>query len=208
MGSSVFHRYVDVDVCSASTIEHLKNTLRDGEVMVFFYCNFRNELSRSSTQLMRSLLSQLFCHIDDHGIDPGDLPNKILEGKSKGTLSLNNLNKLCDLVSDAASCFLWNPVIVIDALDECSDIEALLDALITLNLGDVRLLVTSRPDPIITRHFSRLPSLSFESVTKELAVDISLHIGRVFESHKQLRSADAEMRREIQSGLNGKAEGR
>ena len=208
VSSSVVRAHNGVDSCSASTIEHLKNTLEDGEVVLFFYCDFRNKRSTSSTEAMRSLLSQLFRHLGDLGVDPGDFPNKILEEKSKGTLSLNDLDKLCDLVSRAASFFRYEPIIVIDGLDECTDIEALLGALVTLNQSDVRLLVTSRPHPVIMGHFSGLPSLSFENVAKELAADIALHVRREVDSHKRLRSADPEIKNEIRTKLNEKSEGR
>ena len=118
---------------------------------------------------MRSLLSQLFCHFCNRGVYPGDLPNKILEQKSEGTLSLNDLDQLCDLVSRAASCFRYDPIIVIDALDECMDIKALLSALVTLKQADVRLLVTSRPHQVIIDHFIGFRSLSLEKVAKEMA---------------------------------------
>ena len=205
---SVVHTHTGVDSCSASTIEHVKNTLEDGEVVVSFYCDFRNERSTSSAEVMRSLLSQLFRHFRDRSINPGDLPNKILEQKSEGTLLLNDLNKLCDLVSRAARRFHPEPIVVIDALDECADMEALLGALVTLNEDDVRLLVTSRSHPIIMHRFARLPSLSFETLTKELAEDITLHVRRELDSRKQLRSVDREMKIEICAILNKKADGR
>ena len=157
---------------------------------------------------MRSLLSQLFRHFRDGGIDPGDLSNKIIEEKSEGTLSLNHLDKLCDLVSRAASYFRYEPIIVIDALDECADIEALLRALVTLNQADVRLLVTSRPHQSITDHFRGLPSLSFKNVAKEMAGDIALHVRREVDSHNRLRATDPEMKNEIHVKLNERAEGR
>ena len=43
---------------------------------------------------MHSLLSQLLGHIRDHGVDPGDFPDKILKQKSEGTLLLDDLKKL------------------------------------------------------------------------------------------------------------------
>ena len=89
---------IGADSGSASTIEHLKNTLEDEEVVLFFYCDFQNERSTSPTELMCSLLSQLLRHFRDRGVDPGNLPNKILEEKSEGTLSLNDLDKLCHLL--------------------------------------------------------------------------------------------------------------
>ena len=58
---------------------------------------------------MRSLLSRLLRHIRDHGVDPGDFLDKILEWKSKGMLSLDDLKNLCDLVSRAVSFFHYEP---------------------------------------------------------------------------------------------------
>ena len=175
---------------------------------MFFYCDFQNERSTSTTELMRSLLSQLFRHFCDRGSGPGDLPNKILEQKSEGTLSLYDLDKLCDLVSRAASYFRYEPIVVIDALDECTDIEALLRALVALKQGDVRLLVTSRPREDMMHHFAGLASLSFDKVAKELAADIALHVRREVDSHNGLRSADLDIKNEILAKLNEKAEGR
>ena len=193
---------------SAFAIEHLKTNLEEEEVAVFFCCDFQNKRSTSSTELMRSLLSQLLCHVRDHGVDPGDFPDKILKQKSEGTLSLDDPEKLCDLVSRAASFFRCEPLIVIDALDECADIKALLPALVTLSQSDVRLLVTSRPVQTIVDHFAGLQSLSFENMTEEVAADIALHVKRELDSHSRLRSAVSEMKKEIDAKLTEKAEGR
>ena len=159
-------------------------------------------------ELMRSLLSQLLRHIRDHGVDPGDFPDKILKRKSEGKLSLDDLKNLCDLVSRAASFFRYEPMIVIDALDECADIEMLLPALVTLSQGDVRLLVTSRPDQTIVDHFTGLQSLAFDNVTEEVAADIALHVRRELDSHSRLRSASLEMKKAIDTRLTKNAEGR
>lgn len=159
-------------------------------------------------EVFRSFPSQLFCHLRDHGIDPGDLREKIFEGKSEGTLSLDDPDKLRDLLSCAASCFRREPVIVIDALDECIDIEAFLGVLVTLNQADIWLLVTSQPCPIIMSHLTGLPLLSFESVIKELAVDMALHVRQEVNLHNWLRSTDLEMENEMHARLNEKVEGR
>ena len=113
-----------------------------------------------------------------------------------------------DLVSRAASFFRYEPMIVIDALDECADIETFLPVLVTLSQSDVRLLVTSRPDQTIVDHFADLQSLSFENVTEEVAADIALHVRRELDSHSRLRSAISDMKNEIDAKLTGKAEGR
>ena len=157
---------------------------------------------------MRSLLSQLCRHILDLGVDPGNFPNQMLEEKGRGTLSLSDLDKLRDLVSCAADRFVREPIVVIDALDECADIESLLRALVRLHDDDkVRLLVTSRPHQDMMSHFAKFPSLSFEDATMELAADIELHVEREI-SHNQLKFASLEMKKEIRAKLHEKAEGR
>ena len=208
MSSFIVLGHTGTDCCSASTVEHLKNTLEKGEVVVFFYCDFQNKRAMSSTELMRSLLSQLICHLRDLGFDPGDLPDKILKEKSEGTLLLTDLYKLRHFVSRAANCFHPEPIIVIDAVDECVDIEGLSGALATLGEDDVRLLVTSRPDQTMKGHFARYPSLSLEDVAKELAEDIELHVSRELESRKQLRRARGEIKDEIRAELTRQADGR
>ena len=193
---------------SASTIEHLKTTLQYQEVVVFFYFDFQNERSKSPIEMMRSLLSQLCRHILDLGVDPGNFPNQMLEEKGRGTLSLSDLDKLRDLVSRAADRFVREPIVVIDALDECADIELLLRALVGLHDDDkVRLLVTSRPHQDVMCHFTHFPSLSFEDVAMQLAADIELHVEREI-SPNQLKFASPGMKKEIRARLYEKAEGR
>lgn len=177
--------------------------------MAFFYCDFQNKRSTDPMEMMRSLLSQLIRHICDLGIDPEELPNRILEKKRNGILTLNDLGKLCDMVARTAICFPVEPFVVIDALDECTDVGPLLDILVNLNqYRDIRLLVTSRSHEDMMSSFNRLPSLSFDTMTKELAADIALHLEQELRLQNGLRSADAEIKNEIQTKLNEKANGR
>ncbi|KAG9316017.1 ankyrin repeat-containing domain protein [Chiua virens] len=192
----------------AWTIEHLKSKLRDGEILVFFYGDFRNKRSTSSTEAMRSILSQLLHQILDRGRDPEDLPNAIIERKCQGTLMLNDLDHLYKLVSDVVLCFRYEPIIVVDALDECTDVVRLLDVLV--RLCRVRVLVTSRPDPTILDHLRTLPlpSLSFQEVHAELAKDIDLHVRRELDSDTRLRIADLTVKDQMLAELTTKADGR
>ncbi|KAG9316928.1 ankyrin repeat-containing domain protein [Chiua virens] len=195
-------------VLIASIIEHLKSTLEDGDVLVYHYCDFRNERSTSPTEVMRSLLSQLFHHFRDCGVDAGVLPNRILEEKRDGTLMLNDLDQMAHLVLRAAGRFPREPIILIDALDECTEVEKFLPALSTLIHSHIRLLVTSRPLEVFKDHFRKYPSLSLHAMGKELAADIGLHITQELYSHAQLRSADAKLKRQVREKLHKKADGR
>ena len=60
-------------------IESLKDSLQDGEVLGYFYCDFRDERSTSAAELMRSLLSQLLQHLRRQMVDPGDLIEELAE---------------------------------------------------------------------------------------------------------------------------------
>ncbi|KAG9315367.1 hypothetical protein JVU11DRAFT_4513 [Chiua virens] len=195
-------------VLVASIIEHLKSTLEDGDVLVYYYCDFRNERSTSPTEVMRSLLSQLFRQFRDCGVDPGALPNRILEEKSDGTLTLDDLDQIAHLVLRAAGRSHREPIILIDALDECTEVERFLPALSTLIHSHIRLLVTSRPLEIFEDHFRQYPSLSLHAMGKELAADIGLHITQELYLHAQLRSADPKLKRQVREKLHAKADGR
>ncbi|KAG9315394.1 ankyrin repeat-containing domain protein [Chiua virens] len=205
-------KYIFVDMWSrysASTLENLRSTLEPGEALVYFYCDFRNERSTNAAEVMRAILSQLFRHLRTFRVDPGALPNWILEQKSEyGALLLNDLDRLASWVCRAASRFSHKPIIVIDALDECANVQVLLGTLTMLVQADVRLLVTSRPEAIIEQHLGRYPSLSFQEMDKELAGDIYMHITRELDSYAELRFADTCVKNEIRTKLREKAEGR
>ncbi|KAF8440036.1 hypothetical protein L210DRAFT_808616, partial [Boletus edulis BED1] len=46
-------------VLASSVISSLETSLRKGEILAFFYCDFRSERSTSSAEALRSILSQL-----------------------------------------------------------------------------------------------------------------------------------------------------
>ncbi|KAG9316938.1 hypothetical protein JVU11DRAFT_3021 [Chiua virens] len=196
-------------VMVASTLENLRSTLEPGEALVYVYCDFRNERSTNAAEVMRAILSQLFSHLRTFRVDPGALPNWILEQKSEyGALLLNDLDRLASWVCRAASRFSHKPIIVIDALDECANVQVLLGTLTMLVQADVRLLVMSRPEAIVEQHLGRYPSLSFQEMDKELAGDIYMHITRELDSYAELRFADTCVKNEIRTKLREKAEGR
>ncbi|KAF8427979.1 hypothetical protein L210DRAFT_805898, partial [Boletus edulis BED1] len=46
-------------VLVSSVIDSFKRARGEGEIFIFFYCDFRNERSTSSAEVLRSILSQL-----------------------------------------------------------------------------------------------------------------------------------------------------
>lgn len=198
----------DVDLGrSASVIEDLESALQDGDALAFFYCDFRNERSTSASEVMRSLLSQFLRQFDCNMVDPGDLVDELIKQKNEGASTISNVIRLARHISCAAKQFIQQPFVVIDALDECKDIEELLDALMELNKGGVRLFVTSRPLQVIKDSFSGLPLISMDSMKYAVSTDIGLHVTRELDSHRRLRIVDANLKKEINSALCKKADG-
>ena len=188
-------------------IEDLETALQDDEVLVFFYCDFRNERSTSALEVMHSLLFQFLQKLDRNMVDSGDLVDELIKQKNEGASTFSNVARLARHISCAAGGFIQQPYVVIDALDECKDINELLDALIELNKGVVRLFVTSRPLQVIKDSFSGLPSISMDAMKFAVSTDIKLHVTRELDSHRRLRIVDATLKEEINSVLCKKADG-
>ncbi|KAG9312673.1 ankyrin repeat-containing domain protein [Chiua virens] len=151
-------------VLIASVIDGLECSLDDGEVLVFFYCDFRSERSTDAAEVMRSLLSQLLLKLRDIPVDPGDILDDLTRAKGRGGSVLKNVKQLSRLVSSVAKQFARLPLIIIDALDECRDCQNLLDALAVLGQARLRLFTASRPLQIIKDQFAGLPSISLEKM--------------------------------------------
>ncbi|KAG8215975.1 hypothetical protein J3R82DRAFT_7958 [Butyriboletus roseoflavus] len=134
---------VGKSVLVASVIDSLKGSLQDGEVLAYFYCDFRNEQSTSTAEMMRSLLFQLLqqLQVGSHIADPGDLIDEL--AKEKGTTVSSSARNFTRYISCMAKHFIRQPFLVLDALDECKDIGELLGAPKELNKGGIRLFVTS-----------------------------------------------------------------
>ena len=182
-------------------IDGLKSSLQDGEVLAYFYCDFRNERSTSAAEVMCSLLSQLLQQFSSHIADPGNLIDELAKQK------LGSATNVARYVSRTAKHFSRQPFLVLDALDECKDIEELLGALTELNKGGIRLFVTSRPLQVIKEGFSDFPSIDMDTMKYEVSMDIKLHVKRELDSHRRLRIMDASLKEESYFVLCKKADG-
>ena len=186
-------------------IESLKDSLQDGEVLGYFHCDFRDERSTSAAELMRSLLSQLLQHLRRQMVDPGDLIEELVEEKDEGASTISNAILLARLVCRAAKLFPQQPFLVIDALDECKDVDILLKALV--ELSGIRLFVVSRPHNIIKDKLSGFPMIDMEVMKYWVSADIRLHVTREMDSHRRLRIIDASSKEKIYSKLSNQAGG-
>ncbi|KAH0831121.1 hypothetical protein J3R83DRAFT_13687 [Lanmaoa asiatica] len=206
MRKSYFHFLLTTGIC-ASVIESLMDTLQDGEVLAYFYCDFREEWSSSAAEVMRSLLSQLLRQFRRHAADPGDLIDQLVEERDEGGSTVSNVTFLAHHISRAAEQFQEAPFLVIDTPDECEDVEELLGGLVKLQEGGIRLLAVSRPLQNTKEKLSGIPLIDMEAMGYRISADIRLHVTRGLDSHRRLRIVDTSLKEEIYFALCKKAGG-
>ncbi|KAI9568266.1 hypothetical protein HD554DRAFT_791948 [Boletus coccyginus] len=195
-------------VLTASVIETIRKTPQDGESIAFFYCDFRDEHTTRAAAVICSILSQLLRKLrNSTGRDLPKLVDDMVSGKTEGSLVLEHAGSMAPFVSRAARQFSRQPFVVLDALDECQDVESLLRALHELRKGGMRLLVTSRPLPIIRDRFYGLPFISMDRMAKEVSADIKLHVTREIDGVRRLRLLEEKLKREVLITLQTKADG-
>ncbi|KIJ08327.1 hypothetical protein PAXINDRAFT_18537 [Paxillus involutus ATCC 200175] len=192
---------------SSSVIEELKSSQRDGEVLAFFYCDFHNEWSTSATEVMRSLLTQLLRLADVDSVNCRDAVPELAKRKAEGTEPPSDIKLLTRLVCQVAHQLHRRPLIIIDALDECKDVEKLLNAVKELNNGHIQLFVTSRPERIIRDTLSDLLSISLQEMRDAVSADMERHITTELDSRRWLRILEPKLKKEIISALLARADG-
>lgn len=126
--------------------------MRKGEILTFFYCDFRTERFTSTAEVLRSIVSQLLHQLRGRVVDLGNVFSDLIREKKWGGGTLSNAKKLVEIVSRVARLFNQKPLVVVDALDESKDVWGLIQALMVIK-GHVRLFVTSRPSRMTSRVF-------------------------------------------------------
>ncbi|KAG6372884.1 ankyrin repeat-containing domain protein [Boletus reticuloceps] len=177
-----------------------------GEILTFFYCDFRNERSTNSAEVMRSILSQLLRHLRGHSVNLEIVLGDLIKAKEWGGGTLGNAKELAGITSRAASLLGQKPLVIVDALDECKDVRKLIQALMMIR-DHVRLFVSSRPLHTIVDVLSDLPFVSMEDMADELSADIELHVTRELDARQRLRDLDPGFKMRIRSVLCEKADG-
>ena len=192
----------------SSVINSLEKIRRDGVILAFFYCDFQTERSTIASEALRSILSQLLHQLHESDVDPGSLINDLIDAKKRGGATRDNTKELAEFTSRTARLFIKKPLVVVDALDECRDVETLLRGLNALK-GSVQLFMTGRPLQVIKDCLSGVPLVSMDDsdMAKELSADIALHVTQELDSRRRLRVLEAEIKTEICSILCAEANG-
>jgi hypothetical protein len=179
--------------------------------LAFFYCDFREKEKTGLRGLLSSLLAQL-CHQSDPYCD---MLSEFYSEHAKGFRRPSD-DALEGCLKDLLKLPGLAPVyIIVDALDECpnarssrAEVLNLLEELIKLQLPNLRICVTSRPemdikdvlDPLIPR----CVSLHDESEQKR---DIENYIKFIINTHPKNRRWKAEHKQQVIDVLTRKANG-
>ncbi|KAH0832912.1 hypothetical protein J3R83DRAFT_11877 [Lanmaoa asiatica] len=154
-----------------------------------------------ATEVIRSLLYQLLDRYRRGKVKLGALQvvDELVEEKRRGDTTLRDITCLSSLVSRAAGQFCQQPLIVIDALDECKDVDRL--CLLALKTMGLRLFVSSRPIQVIKYRFGGLPYISVDKMAEAVSADIELRVDREIDSHPRLCLLDLELKKKVRSTL-------
>ena len=175
---------------------------------MFFYCDVTDERTTRAAVVMCSILSQLLRKLrNGAGRDLIELVNDMDDRRTEGTWVLKHAKNMASFVSRASRQFSRQPFVVLDALDECQDVESLLHAIRELTNGGMRLFVTSCPLQTIRDRFNDLPSISMDRMEKNVSADIRLHVTTEIDGDRRLRILEENLKTEILTTLQTKADG-
>lgn len=110
---------IDIDksysrCCSSNVVDTLIATHRSAPT-IYFYCNYKEDKLRTTSNIIRSLLKQLYISLKPQPLDP-KLLDKFGNGTSLGLDTSEELFAAALLQTQAA-------FVIVDALDECIEEE-------------------------------------------------------------------------------------
>jgi hypothetical protein len=154
---------------SSTIIEHINSMRKSGLAsLAFFYCDFREDDKRDLRGLVLSVLVQLFHQSDSYS----QILSTFHSEHAKGSQHPSD-DELVQCLKDILEVAGQAPVyLIVDGLDECLNTSAmpsprekvlmLLEDLVNSRLPNLRICVTSRPEPDIK---AVLEPLTFRSVS-------------------------------------------
>ena len=185
----------------SAVIGEMQHDVTDRIALVYFYCDFRQSESTQVVTVLRTLVAEF--------IRAGWIEevSKLSQDMTRGRSSPTKLSDLSYLLKKAVK-FFQSSIIVIDALDECNDIEDLLPHLLDLAAGgDVKLFMTSRKERIIYEAFEYIPWISLKDESKSLLSDMEKHVSAELKVRSKLARLPTKLKVKISDTLMQKADG-
>lgn len=194
-------------VLSSTIIAQVCETcLFEGAAIAYFYFDFNDAEKQQSDKMIRSIVKQLYAK--KKSVDLESLFSSCDNGERQPS-SDDLMQTLKGLIKDFHKTF-----IILDALDECSDRQQLLDAIDeiqTWRLSGLHLLLTSRSLTEIENALKPMTHLKSRICIQSAAVDadIEIYVRHRLQTDKNLRCwrNRIQAQKEINDTLKTKADG-
>jgi hypothetical protein len=183
-------------LCS-TIIEHVKMLCGEwsSRKHAYFYFDFNDPQKRSVEGMLRSIIVQLCVRTTP--VEVHDLYRQCDHGKSKPGRE-NLIKTLLSVLANSHQTYL-----IMDALDECSEREELLDMInrIVHMSSGTNLLVTSRKERDIEEGLTDTIELRIGLDGPRIDADIRLYVDKSLENDKSLRKWTPSIKQEIKDAL-------
>jgi hypothetical protein len=187
-------------VLCSTIIESIKTRCSSRKPCVYYYFDFSNPMKQNVANLLYSFLAQL----STTNLYP-EIRN-LYESCGRGTQDAT-VNQLCDTLISVVRQ-IDQAYVIIDALDECSELNLLLDVVQRLHERDrVNLMLTSRRKPEIESVLIGLMDYTVSIEDKVVDADINLHIQRCLRTDPELNIWNEDLKITMIETLTSKAHG-
>ncbi|KAJ6482446.1 hypothetical protein C8R45DRAFT_1001490 [Mycena sanguinolenta] len=191
-------------VISSVVIDHLLQTCTSEEVVLYTFCEFRNQQSINPGAILCTLFSGLLRSYPDEISATFD---DLIREEQKKQSPPQTVARLLKLIRKAIPAFK-RVYLVLDGLDECDGRSELLEILPALaSDDDLHVFVASRQEQDIKEAFCDATIISLGIQTDEVGGDIRLHISHELQNRRELARLPQDLKDEIQATLEGKASG-
>jgi hypothetical protein len=199
-------KFSTVDNCSSSIIDALFTRYYSVSeaALAFFYLDFNDNNGSKVETLIRSIIAQLSGRKPEAPAALEKLFNQNQEGANQPTLK-DLFTVLSQIIKEFSIVY-----IIIDALDECPELDEALQMLLDFrqwNIKDLHVLVTSRHLLEIESYLSDLTTDQVCLNGRGVEQDISLYIEDTLKKDLKLAKWPLEVRNEISITLSDGANG-
>jgi Ankyrin repeat len=165
--------------------------------VAFFYCDGNQEHKRLPRYILGSIVRQLFLLTSLHHGSPQE---NYLRNFRKNNLNTSNLVPALIACTKWIAAFFTDVTIMLDGLDECSrPWEDFLDHTSQLASGNIKMLVTSRPEGPMFEAFCVKPQMAFDDAL--IQTDIATYIDFRLANNRGLRNIKVSLKTDIRTKL-------
>ncbi|KAL9082809.1 MAG: hypothetical protein Q9165_008768 [Trypethelium subeluteriae] len=188
---------------AAVAIHHIYRVAYGNKVGVaYLFCSYKSQVDQSTYNLLAALLRQLVLGRPDLAAPAVELHNQHSKCGTKPSL-----NELMQVLEKTCSSYSTT-YIVIDALDECSNTNIVRDDLIQKLRelqagGNMRLLLTSRDLPEITKFFKLDPRLEVRASDEDVRCFVASQIPRLPDYIQRSEELKNDVQNKIMESVDG-----